>query len=241
MCGLFLCSYNLFQMISIIIPVFNEEEYIGPLVSYLLLQGNGMVKEVMVIDGGSTDDTTGIADRTGAKVIKSPEAGRAFQMNYGAAYSSSDILYFIHADTFPPPGFANDIIQAVNKGFNCGRYRTMFDSNKWILKVNAFFTRFDWFICHGGDQTFFITKELFNSIRGFDPAMKIMEEYELTVRAKQKGRYKIFNRNALVSARKYQNRSWWQVQMANRKAVALYKKGASQTEILNTYREMLKR
>lgn len=108
-----------------------------------------------------------------------------------------------------------------------------------MLKVFAWFTRFNWFICYGGDQTFFIAKKLFEELAGFKGDMLIMEEYDLTERAVKKGRYKIFKDKTIVSARKYEGRSWWQVQLANRKAVKLYKKGASQTEISETYKQML--
>ena len=67
-----------------------------------------------------------------------------------------------------------------------------------------------------------------------------MEEYDLTARAKKIGRYKIFKNTALLNARKYNGRSWWQVQMANRKAIQLFKSGASQQQIVATYKAMLK-
>ena len=161
-------------------------------------------------------------------------------MNYGALKATGNILYFVHADTLPPVSFTTDIITAVNDGFDCGRYQTKFNSNKWVYKINAFFTRFDWFICYGGDQTFFITKKLFDELGGYKPDMQIMEEYDLTSRAKQAGKYKIFNGKTLISIRKYLGRSWLQVQMANHKAIQLYKKDANQQEIAATYKAMLK-
>ena len=66
-----------------------------------------------------------------------------------------------------------------------------------------------------------------------------MEEYEFCDRLMKHGRYKIFADAALISARKYEGRSWLQVQLANRKAVKLFKKGVSQEEIIKTYRQML--
>ena len=85
----------------------------------------------------------------------------------------------------------------------------------------------------------FITQKLFIELGGFNEAMQIMEEYDLTTRAKQKSRYKIFNKTTLISTRKYEGRSWWQVQMANRKAIQLYKQGASQEELIKVYHAML--
>lgn len=229
------------QKISIIIPTYNEAEHIGPLLHYLKLHGGNDIAEIIVSDGGSTDDTAAIATKAGAILLPSPAKGRAAQMNYGTTMATGIIYYFVHADTLPPESFATDIISAVNEGYACGRYRTKFDSTKWLLKLNAFFTRFNWFICYGGDQTFFITKELFVSLDGYNQTMQIMEEFDLTERAQQQARYRIFRKATLVSARKYDGRSWWQVQMANRKAVQLFRKSASQQQIAETYRAMLEK
>ena len=66
-----------------------------------------------------------------------------------------------------------------------------------------------------------------------------MEDYDIVIRAKQKAKYKIINKNALVSARKYVKKSWWKVQKANYCIVQMYKKGASQEAMINKYKELL--
>ena len=63
--------------------------------------------------------------------------------------------------------------------------------------------------------------------------------FEFTKRVRKEGRYKIFKKGALISARKYYTNSWWRVQMANKKIVSMYKKGASQQEMADKYKEML--
>lgn len=226
-------------MISIIIPTYNEADNIANLIHHLKRCGNRRVSEIIVSDAESTDGTIQIAKDAGAKAILSPKKGRAAQMNYGALLSTGDILYFVHADTFPPLTFAEDIMLAVGSGYSFGRYRTRFDINKWILKVNAFFTRFDLFVCYGGDQTLFMTRELFKSINGFNETMRIMEDYDIVTRAKEKARYKILQKDALVSARKYETNTWSKVQKANYSIVQMYKRGASQDEMVNSYKKML--
>lgn len=225
--------------ISVIIPTYCETTTIGKLVTHLNKYGSDKVAEIIVADGQSPDGTIDEAKKAGAVAVNAPEKGRAAQMNYGASLATGDILYFVHADSFPPSSFAEDIISAVQNRYALGRYRTKFDSLKWYLKINAWFTRFDWFICMGGDQTLFITRTLFQEMGGFNDSMKIMEEYEFVKRARLNQRYKIFPKAALVSARKYDTNSWWRVQMANRKIVNMYKQDASQQDMVDTYKKML--
>lgn len=228
------------QHISIIIPTYNEADGIGTLIQYLQEHGGNHIKEIIVSDGGSVDDTISIATAAGAIATLSPDKGRAAQMNHGASIATGSIFYFVHADTFPPVTYASDILTAINSGYGFGRYRTKFDSDKKILLFNAWFTRFDLFICYGGDQTLFMQRTLFDQIGGFNGSMRIMEDYDIVTRAKSTGaRYKIFSSAALVSARKYDTNSWIRVQTANYTIIRMYKKGASQNEMVQRYRELL--
>ncbi len=225
--------------ISIIIPTYNEADNIKLLIHYLRKHADSRLSEIIVADAGSEDATIVIAEAAGATAVISPQKGRAAQMNYGASLAKGDVVYFIHADSFPPKEFLSDIEKAMNQGYLFGRYRTKFASNKWILKLNAFFTRFDWLVCYGGDQTLFISKALFDEINGFNASMYIMEDYDIVIRAKQKARYAIIPKDALVSARKYDTNTWWRVQTANYKIVQMFKKGASQESMAATYKELL--
>jgi rSAM/selenodomain-associated transferase 2 len=225
--------------ISIIIPTYNEEQYMVALINFLQKYGSDKVTEIIVSDGGSEDGTFAVAAKMGIKAVSSPVKGRAGQMNFGASMAKSDILYFVHADTFPTQSFVNDIFKAVEGGYELGRYKTKFISHKPILKINEWFTRFDFFICMGGDQTLFVQKKLFEQLGGFKEEMALMEEYEFCRRARKHGAYKIMKGAALVSARKYEKNSWLQVQKANYKVVQLYKKGATQKTLVETYKRML--
>ena len=233
-------SATIFMTISIIIPTLNEAENIGVLASFLQQFKNDSIAEIVIVDGGSMDDTIAVGLRAGVKVVQSPKKGRAAQMNYGASLAVGDVLYFIHADTIPPETYAADIIKWLKAGYNIGRYCTKFNSNKQILKLNAFFTRFDLFICYGGDQTLFVNRKLFEALNGFNENLLIMEEYDLVTRARRRAKYKIMPGDALVSARKYHGNSWWKVQRVNYAIVRMYKAGASQELMMKRYDELIR-
>lgn len=226
-------------MVSIIIPTFNEAENIGKLVHYLKENSNKNLSEIIVSDAGSTDETLLIAQNVGAKAVKSPEKGRAWQMNFGASMAKGDLLYFVHADTIPPKSYLKDLTEAVQQGYQMGRYLSQYDSKNWFLKINAFLSRLDTFAGMGGDQTLFITRELFEETGGFNDQMKIMEEFEFSARARKNAKYKIIPKAVLISARKYDNNGWLKVQKANYTIMRMYQKGVSQEEMVSKYKQML--
>jgi rSAM/selenodomain-associated transferase 2 len=228
------------EMISVIIPTYNEVASVGNLINYLKENSGGASIEIIVSDGGSLDKTCAVAGDAGALVFTSPRKGRAAQMNFGVSKASGDILYFIHADCIPPASFVADITKALEDKFELGRYHTQFMSNSFLLKLNAYFTRFDIFLCYGGDQTFFITRQLFTKLNGFDETKLIMEDYDITERARKMGRYKIMQKPVLVSARKYDNNTWLTVQKANYKAIKMYQQGADSSLIAQAYKNNLK-
>ena len=88
--------------------------------------------EIIVVDGGSTDDTFDIVSDLGAIVLQSKK-GRAKQMNYGASQAKGKILYFLHADTFPPKNFDNYLLRAVTNETR----QVVFECNS-ILRTSFF-------------------------------------------------------------------------------------------------------
>ena len=193
----------------------------------------------MVVDGGSTDKTVSIVERLGVRVLNCDRCGRSYQMNKGGAAASGELLYFVHSDTLPPDNFATSVREAVASGYEIGCFQSCFDSKRWLLKLNGFFSRFDRLWCRGGDQTLFVTKRLFDELDGYRPDMKIMEEYDFIIRARQQAQFKIIPHRVLVSARKYQNRSFFKVQFANLVVFNLFRFGASQERLVRTYRQLL--
>ena len=196
-------------MISIIIPVLNESENILKLLDHLYQNtAASKVKEVIVVDGGSTDGTLELvvqfsdANRSSVRLITS-EKGRAKQMNAGAAQATGNILYFLHADSFPPKEFDRYINESVLQGADAGSFRMKFDSNHPVLKVSQWFTKFNYKFCRGGDQSLFIKKEVFEQLQGYQESYIIYEDCEFINRIYDGYKFKVINAYLTTSARRY--------------------------------------
>lgn len=198
--------------LTIIIPTLNEERFIKPLINHLNKQAKNPTKlELLVVDGGSKDDTQTIAFNAGAKVIKSPR-GRAKQQNFGAKLATAPVLYFLHADTLPPKHFDAHILESISNGYESGCFRMKFDTKNIVLRFFAWLTRFNHILCRGGDQSLFITKEKFNQLGGFDESYFIYEDSELIRRIYAETKFKIHKETVITSARKYREKGWFRVQ-----------------------------
>jgi rSAM/selenodomain-associated transferase 2 len=226
------------MFLSIIIPTYNEAEHISELLHHLQKTSHQNF-EIIVADGGSDDGTQEIVEITKVKLISSPEKGRAKQMNFAATQAKGDVLYFVHADSLPPITFLEDIENALKEGFSIGCYRFKFNSNKKILKLNAYFTRFDGIMCRGGDQSLFVTKTLFNELNGYCEQHKLMEDYDIIIRARKKNPFKIIPKDVLVSARKYDHNSYLKVNIANLLAFMMFYAKIDHDKIIKVYKKLL--
>ncbi|TDI69122.1 MAG: glycosyltransferase [Bacteroidetes bacterium] len=197
-------------MISIVIPVLNEAETIEDLLQHIsenVLATS--VSEIVVVDGGSDDNSrdivTRFADNSLINVVSvSSNKGRAKQMNAGAKISTGSILYFLHADSYPPNGFDSLIISEVEKGNSAGCFRLKFDSNHPVLRISQWFTRFNFNFCRGGDQSLFVTRNAFDELNGYNESYTIYEDCEFINRIYAKYKFVIINDQLTTSARKYE-------------------------------------
>lgn len=194
------------NLISIIIPVLNEEDNITALLSYLKENTSPKnIKEIIIVDGGSTDNTIALAKKNKVKVFHSKK-GRSRQMNFGARNATGDILYFLHVDTLPPKNFDKYILSAIEHGSQAGCFRMKFDSNSKFLGFFAWFTKLNYKICRGGDQSLFITKKLFENTGGFNENYVVYEDNEFTDRLYELVDFKILPRHVITSARRYEQK-----------------------------------
>lgn len=220
--------------ISIVIPVFNEEKTIASTVEKLQ---QPEVKEIIVVDGGSTDMTISVAEQAGCIVIRSDRKGRAYQMNIGAALARSSILYFLHSDTIPPVGFAKKIIYALRQGADYGCFSLNFDEPSRILQFFARFTRLNLKWVRFGDQSLFVKKTLFSKIGGFDQALYVMEDQEIYNRLSKAGQFKLIDDPVQTSARKYRKIGVIKLQIIFSIIYTGYYMGMNQRTLLHFYKK----
>ncbi|MEM9052340.1 MAG: TIGR04283 family arsenosugar biosynthesis glycosyltransferase [Bacteroidota bacterium] len=189
-------------LVSIVIPVYNEADVLEELLRFLketILQRQDV--EVIFSDGGSNDGTLAMLSvKALFKVISSPK-GRAVQMNAGAKKASGEFLYFLHADTIPPVNFIDQILESKAE---VGCFRLKFGNTKspW-LKFASWFTRFYGRLFRGGDQSLFVTKELFNRVGGFDERYYVYEDVEFILRVQEHSRFVILKDHVVTSSRRF--------------------------------------
>lgn len=226
--------------ISIIIPVLNEEEQIGELIRYLKKLGKKFISEIIVSDGGSTDQTIKIAKELGATVINAPGRGRALQMNAGADAASSEILYFLHADTLPPPNFCVEIAEAIKKGADAGSFTLRFDTSSPALKLYSLFTHLPITAVRFGDQSLFVKKNLFMLVEGFRNDLIVMEDQQIVRDLKRKGEFVLVKKPVVTSARKYRSTGALKLQFIFTVIWAGYYLGASQNTLQHIYKSFIR-
>jgi len=210
------------------------------LIDYLRKNEVGELIEIIVTDGQSTDNTVGVATSAGATVVVSPNKGRSAQMNYGASFAKAGVLYFLHADSFPPAGYADKISHQVKKGYGIGCFRLQFDTAHWFLKANAWFTRFNYNAFRFGDQSLFVLKDIFIKAGGFNEKLVVMEDQEIIHRLKKYGKFKVMSHAIITSSRKYTQNGIYKMQGIFFLIYFMYQIGMPQSKLTSLYRRLIK-
>ena len=218
---------------SVIIPSLNEAHNIADTITSI---GDGNNTEIIVVDGGSTDDTVSIARQLGATVIEGfPPRSR--QMNLGADSASKDILLFLHADTRLPENFDRHVLGALGQpGVVAGALELRIDSPvpslRFIERITNWRSR-----CLKmpyGDQAIFMFSNVFHQMGGF-PNIPIMEDFELIRRLRKKGDVVTLHQPAITSPRRWLHHGILKTTLINQLIVVSYFMGISPDTIARLY------
>lgn len=227
--------------ISIIIPVLNEEKAITKLLDYLLgIINSEYTNEIIIVDGGSDDKTLEIVKNYSLIKVLNSRKGRSIQMNCGAKKANSEILYFLHCDTFPPINFDAEIVSQAQKGKFSGCFKMKFDSNHIFLKVSQWFTQFNHKSCRGGDQSLFVERNLFDKLNGFNENLTIYEDNEFISRLYKNSTFTIIPKTVVTSARRYHKNGIWKLQFHFMIIHLMFWLGKSQEVQIHYYQKYIK-
>ncbi len=191
--------------ISIIIPVLNEEINLSQISSHLQLirqQGH----EIIIVDGGSVDNSLVIAYEITDKVVVS-KAGRALQMNSGADIASGEVLLFLHADTLLPDNALQTIIDLFQKKNYWGRFNVRLSSNKNIYRLieRLMNLRSCLTSIATGDQAIFIERNLFDRVGRF-PEIALMEDVAISKQLKKIVKPVCLKQKVITSSRRWETK-----------------------------------
>lgn len=190
------------RTISVIMPVLNEEKGIQSAIASVFSEP--AISEIIVVDGGSQDETASKARDNGALVLSGPR-GRGCQVNAGIPLSTGDVILILHADTKLMPGATNRMLEALNRAPQIagGAFEMRFEPWPGLVLIewlnNA---RARWLGIAFGDQGQFFRRAALKGMGGF-PDMMLMEDVELSLRLKQFGRPMFIRPGVLVSTRRW--------------------------------------
>lgn len=205
--------------LSVIIPTLDEASHLAATLESLR---NPLVHEVIVVDGGSRDDTVALAREAGCRVIEEVDGGRTGQMNRGAKESEGSLLLFLHADTVIPALSLKrmKIAMGGSDALAGGGFARRFASPSLLLAVTSRIAglRGRLLGVFLGDQGIFVRKDAFDLLGGFDETFGPGEDIDLSVRMKRLGKTRLITPPVLSSARRFDRMGPWRQTMEDWRA-----------------------
>ncbi len=200
-------SEFLTSMISIIIPVLNEERALPATLQHVFSQAGEF--EVIIVDGGSTDNTLEIVSQESRIQVQKAVSGRASQMNEGVRYATGDWLLFLHADTLLPEN-ALKSIDALPADILAGGFKHRFSGRAWSLRLISWLHNFR---CRCtrifyGDQAMFVRHELFIKL-GMFPETPVLEDLLLGEKLVKVTQPVMLDSYVITASRKFEQQGIW--------------------------------
>ena len=221
------------QPVAVVIPTLNERGSVGAAIESARRAG---AAEIVIADGGSTDRTIDLARELGALVVET-EPVRGRQLNAGASATRAGIVIFLHADTTLPADAVRLIGEAVSADAVFGGFRISFAERDWRLRLAATMINARCAIsrCPWGDQAQWIVRGQFDATGGYrdDP---IMEDYELAVRMKRRGKTTIVSSHVVTSGRRFLEKGLLRTAFINWRIIIAWRMGAEPERLAAIYR-----
>ncbi|WP_026837119.1 TIGR04283 family arsenosugar biosynthesis glycosyltransferase [Gillisia sp. JM1] len=220
-------------MVSIIIPCYNEANYIEATLKQCFSQIGDL--EIIVVDGGSTDYTTKIVENYPSVVLISSIKGRSNQLNKGAETSKGSILLFLHADTLLPPKAIVSISKAFkNEQVVGGSFYLEFDKYHVLLFLYSMLSKINHSFFTYGDHGIFISKQVFSEIGGFKN-VSFMEDAEIQKSARKKGKFLKLNLGVKTSTRRFEKHGFSKQFFQDMLIAILFKLGVDPEKLKRYY------
>ncbi len=226
-------------MLSIVMPVLNEAEHISASLARLQAWRAGEV-ELIVVDGGSSDDTVRLARPLVDKLVQA-QRGRALQMNAGAAAAEGDILLFLHADTKLPDELekALDMVRTglASRVHEWGRFDVRIDGRSRMFMLIAALMNLRSRITGiaTGDQAIFVRRDAFDAVGGF-PEQPLMEDIEMSGSLKARSKPLCLRERVVTSGRRWERYGIWRTIVLMWRLRLLYWMGMPAERLAKAYR-----
>ncbi len=222
--------------VSVVIPTLNAADSLGPCLGALgEALFDGVVREVILADGGSSDAIAEVAEEVGAVLITAPR-GRGSQLSAGASAASGPWLLFLHADTVLSEGWAHAVQRHIAQcPDQAGWFRLAFDCDRWAARRVAGWAnwRSRWLGLPYGDQGLLVPRALYAAAGGF-PEIPLMEDVALVRRLR--GRLRPLEAVAVTSAERYLRDGWARRGWRNLGTLARYFLGVPPERLVEWYR-----
>lgn len=224
-------------VLSIVIPTLNASEELPGCLSCLMegLEG-GVIRELVISDGGSEDSTLTIADEVGAFVVAGA-ASRGGQLKRGADMANGEWLLFLHADTRLAAGWSGAVLEHIaTDPDKAGHFKLCFDKSGIAARVVAGWAnlRSRLFGLPFGDQALLVSRRLYDQVGGYDD-IPLMEDVAMARKLGRK-RLSVLDAIARTSARKYEKQGWLRRGCANLGLQIGYLCGVSPERLARRYR-----
>ena len=243
----------MYSEVSIIIPTLNESDCLQRTLNNLALL-NPPPKEILIVDGGSKDNTIKIAHQAGIPLLVAPQASRSIQMNLGAQAAKGDFLCFVHADTLVPNDLTVIIEKTLaNSTIACGGFVSIMsgrDKTRWGVSLHNYLKTYyaplifrPHLFVRGlrilfGDQVIFCRRSDFEDCGGFDEQLPIMEDADICIKLLKYGRIYLVDRIVQSSDRRVAKWGWFKANAIYLYIGCLWGVGVSPTYLKQFYEDI---